>query len=81
MRDRVLGALVLTLVMVAAGCGETRDLAGGQSIDALKKTKTAAAHVGEQMQERFRQGLREGGATDQQIEEATGEKPPRAAQP
>ena len=78
MRIRALGVLLLALLMVGVGCGNTRDLAGGQSIDALKKTKTAAAQAGAQMQQRFQQGLREGGATDEQIEAATGEKLPHA---
>jgi hypothetical protein len=62
----VLGALAL------AGC---RDLAGGNQIDALQKSKTVAANISTQNQQRFRDGLK-AGSSDADIEAATGEPAP-----
>ena len=59
-----------------AGCRETtRDLAGGNQIDALQKAKTAAAQAGAQAQKRFKDGLK-AGSSDADIEAATGEPAP-----
>jgi len=68
-------ALVLTAALFC-GCKETtRDLAGGNQIDALQRVKTAAAQAGAQSQRRFKEGLN-AGATDEEIESATGEPAP-----
>lgn len=58
------------------GCKETtRDLAGGNQIDALQKVKTAAAQASDQNQQRFKEGMK-AGASAADIEAATGEPAP-----
>ena len=62
--------------MMLGGCQDTtRELAGGNQIDALQRVKTAAAQAGAQAQDRFKLGLKEG-SSDADIEAATGEKAP-----
>lgn len=52
---RVLIATALTgLIIGGSGC---RDMLGGQAVDSLQKTKTAAARSEGQADERYRQGL------------------------
>lgn len=73
-----LGRIVILALCAAAvaGCKETtRDLAGGNQIDALQKAKTAAAQAGAQAQQRFKDGLK-AGSSDADIEAATGEPAP-----
>ena len=68
--------LVLSAAVGLAGCRETtRDMAGGNQIDALQKVKTAAAQSGAQAQQRFKDGLKAGSA-DADIEAVTGEPAP-----
>ena len=73
-----LGSLIVAGALLATldGCRETtRDLAGGNQIDALQKAKTAAAQAGAQAQDRFKKGLKAGSSADD-IEAATGEPAP-----
>ncbi len=75
LRERSLLA-VLVLSAALAGCKDTaRDLAGGNQIDALQRAKTAAAGASQQGEQRFKDGLK-AGASDSDIEAATGEPAP-----
>jgi hypothetical protein len=68
--------VTLGAACLIGGCKETtRDLAGGTQIDALQKAKTASAQAGAQGQQRFKDGLK-AGASDADIEAATGEPAP-----
>ena len=68
--------VVLVLTAALAGCKDTaRDLAGGNQIDALQRAKTAAAGASQQGEQRFKEGLK-AGASDSDIEAATGEPAP-----
>lgn len=66
--------LLAPLAVVACLCG-CRDMAGGNQIDALQKAKTAAAGASQQAEDRFREGLK-AGASEEDIEAATGEPAP-----
>lgn len=67
--------LVLFAAALVALCS-CRDLAGGNQIDALQKAKTAASAAGAQAEQRFQEGLKAAGPTDQELEAATGEPAP-----
>ncbi len=67
--------VVVLLILGLAACKDTtREMAGGSSIDALQRAKTVAAGQSAAAMQRFQQGLKEGGATDDEVKKAMGEE-------